>query len=134
MLNLEKIQEEARADLRFDLKEVDLYAIRLASLREKYLSKMVESELTVKKFESDLAVIYAEKFQEYMFQRNERIDRRDVDGLIFGDEKYVKKKLQIEYAKQTSKYIDGVLSAIDGAKYNIGNAVKWAIFKAGGNT
>lgn len=132
MLDLEQIQKEARGDLHFEMKDVDTYAIRLASLREKYVSKLIESELIVKRLESELSEIYATKFREYMFERPERIDRRDVDGLIFGDPEYSRRKLKLDYSKQISKYVDGVLSSIDSAKYNIGNAVKWAIFKAGG--
>lgn len=131
-MKLTELQEQARQDLDFELEHVDKYSIKLASLREKWVSRITANEMLVSRAETQLAILYRKWFEHYMTASPFKVDRRDVDSMIDGTEEYAGAKQIIADLKAASKYMDGILKAIDSMSFNIGNAVKWAIFKAGG--
>lgn len=131
---MERIQKESAEDLAFDLESADLSSLRLSGLRQKWCTYVVRSELSRKKSEQEKKQKYRTLHEFYMKEYNLKIDRRDVDSYIEGDAEYQKLEASEEYWKQCSKFIDGILQALDKASYNHGNAIKWAIFKAGGNS
>lgn len=127
------LQEESKTDLAFDLETADASSMAMASLRAKWCGYAVDVTFSQKRAEQKRKERYKTLHEYYLTEYPLKVDRRDIDSYIEGNEEYQKLEAAEEYWKQTSKYVDGILQALDSASYNIGNAVKWAIFKQGGN-
>lgn len=132
MIVISELQKQVAVDLEFDIENADRHALRLAVLRDKYSRLAVTAELDRVSAENELKAAYRTAWKHYMSEVPYKVDRRDVDILIEGDEKYAKAKGIYEYSRQVVKYIDKTMQAIDRAGYNIGAAIKWAVFKGGG--
>ncbi len=128
---LEQLQEEAQVDLEFDLENADRIAMRLPSCRERWCRKLVQMEVKRKAAEQKRKSKYRQLHEHYLTTYNLKVDRRDIDAYIESDAEYQKLESAEEYWKLCGKYVDGVLQSLDKATYNIGNAVKWHMFKQG---
>lgn len=133
VLNLDELMEEARTDLSFDLTNADKVSIKIPFLCEKYARKMVMAKASMKKAEMDLASVTAERTEYYLKDHPMRIERRDMDIFVHGDKEYIKSQAILETKKLQVEYLASIMSALSSSSYNIGNAIRFAIFKAGGN-
>lgn len=128
----ETLDAEVSADLQFDILRADEIAMKIPKLKQKYARKLVEAEIKVKSTEQDLFELKKELHNYYLFDYQTKIDRRDVDLYIEGDQKYVKLMRVLTVQRETAKYLENILKSIDSMQYMLPAAVKWHIFKNGG--
>jgi hypothetical protein len=124
--------EEARKDLEFDITNVDRLSLRIPLLQEKYARMVMFQKAEVKKAEYRLKEVEAERHEFYMTQYSYKVDRRDVDKYIWGDEKYINANKVLDGHKIKLEYLQTIMGALDKASWNINNFVKLHIWKNGG--
>ena len=123
--------DEARKDLAFDMTNADVVSLRIPSLMQKYAHLLITAKAHVRKLEIQTKEKYAELFEHYTTNHNRRIDRRDVETYIEGNTEYVKLQMEIEPWKLKVDYLNVILSALEKASWNIGNAIKLHMFRGG---
>ena len=131
-ISLEAIMQGARNDLAFDMTNAEKVSMKIPGLFEKYGRIMIMSKAAMKKAEMDLAKSYAERTNYYMTSHPLRIDRRDLDVFIKGDQEYIKIQSILETKKLQVEYIQIILNALGSSSFNINNAVKLHVWKEGG--
>lgn len=134
MYDIQELEKEAQSDLQWDMSNCDSVCLRIPSLKTKWCSKLFRAEMDAKAVELQLNATYAKLHEAYISGNkiNSIVDRRDVNIYITGDADYIKVFAKHELAKQTCKWIDGVLKGIDSMSFSISSAVRWSIFKDGG--
>jgi len=129
---LQDFQEQAEIDLHFEMENADQIAMKLSGRRERWCRRIIDMEVKRKSAEQKRKSKYRELHEHYLTSYSLKVDRRDIDAYIESDPEYQKLEQAEEYWRLCVKYVDGVLQSIDKATYNVGNAIKWAIFKGGG--
>lgn len=129
---LSSVQEEAKEAFNFDLKEADISSLRLISLHEKFCRHLTTAALQIRAAEKALHKIRKERHDFYIRDYDVRLDRKELDNYVSADDAVIEAEDKLAYWKAAGKYVEGILEGISRTSFNIGNAVKWAIFKGGG--
>lgn len=127
----ELLMEEARADLEFDQTNIERISLKIPMLQEKYARKMMTAKALLKKEELEYKKLEAELTEYYMHNYSLKIDRRDVSTYLWRDDKWVNQNKLLETRKLMVEYLQTILSSLDRASWNIGNAVKIILWKNG---
>jgi hypothetical protein len=130
---LSSIQEEAKDAFNFELKDSDSSALRFIALHEKFCRHLTTAALKIRAAEKSVAKIRKEKHDWYIREYDVRLDRKELEAYVNSDEELVAAEDNLAYWKASAKYIEGILDGINRASFNLGNAIKWAMFKAGSN-
>jgi hypothetical protein len=130
---VEQLREQAQIDLDFSIANLGNHAIRLASSREKWSRWAMDYQLKIYKIESDMKLMYGKLHRHFLSDSDLAIDRRDINFYIESDSEYRLLSDRLAVNKATLKYIDGVMENIKQATYDIGNSIKWEIWKSGGS-
>ncbi len=59
-------------------------------------------------------------------------DKFEVMTFINGDQDIINIKLKVAELKHKINYIEGIINTLNQMSFNIGNAIKFTMFKAGG--
>lgn len=130
---LSSIQEEAKSAFNFELKDADSSALRFISLHEKFCRHLTTASLKIREAEKTVSKVRKSKHDWYVREYEVRLDRKELEHYVNSDEEVVKAEDNLAYWKTAAKYIEGVLDGINRSSFNVGNAIKWAMFKAGAN-
>ena len=133
-MQLEDLEKTAQEDLQWDISDCDIVCLKIPSLKAKWCAMLYKAEIESKSISLQLKAVYARLHEAYLSGNkiNTIVDRRDVDIYITGDDKYIAIYARQALAKETCKYIEGVLRGIDSMSFSISSAVKWHVFKNGG--
>lgn len=133
-MNIEELEEMAESDLSYDIMDADSVCLKIPALKSKWCSILYRAELEASAAELKMKATYKTLHEAYLTgnKTNNIVDRRDVDKYITGDPEYLKVYARYELEKGVTKYIEGVLKAIDNMSFSIQAAIKWRIFKEGG--
>ena len=127
----ELLMDEARVDLEFDQTNIDRVSLRIPLLQEKYARKMMQAKALLKKEEIASKALEAKLTEYYCHNYSLKVDRRDVSTYMWQDEKWVNQQKLLETRKLMVEYLQTILSSLDRASWNIGNAVKMILWKSG---
>ena len=131
MQSIESLKQEAEKDLHFDIKSAEDHAIRLSSARNRWSQKAMDWQMRIVKAEGDLEALYGVVHRRIMSDSDLAVDRRDAPSYVKSDPEYRKAADKLAILKITLKYIDSVLTSLREASFDIGNAIKFVIFKGG---
>ena len=126
-----KLMDEARADLEYDMTNLDRLSLKIPMLQEKYARHLMIYKAMLSKEETELKTMYADKFEEYMTGYPMKIDRRDFADFVWKDSEYVNKSKRVEGCKLKVEYVKGIVQSLDKASWNINNAIKMHLWKNG---
>lgn len=129
---LSQIQSEAESAFSVDITEASASSLKFISLHEKFCRHLVKATLELRKAEKAFHQIRKTKHEWYIKNFEIRLDRKELEEYVSSDDEVCKAEDLVVYWKSACKYIDGILDGISKASYNLGNAIKWEIFKAGG--
>ena len=132
MTPFNQIQDEAQKDLKFDINNVEHYALTIVLLKEKYSRYLQSYRMELKRCMFDLDKVYADRHDYHMTQNPRARDRRDVDIFIKADPHYRKVSAAAYVVEEQVRYIDALIKSIDNMSFNINSAIKLHIFKNGG--
>lgn len=128
----ETLFEDARKELEFDMTNIDLVSMRVPGLSQKYGQLVVLAKAKVRKAEMERDTCYKERWEFYIADHNVRVDRRDIEIYIKGDEAYQAAVSKVEFWRLKVEYIEIILKALDKISWNLGNAIKIHMFRNGG--
>ena len=132
MKSFEDIQAEAESDLKFDINNLEHYALTIGKIKEKYLRYIQTYRMKLKKAIFQLDKVYAERHTWHSTQNPRSINRHDIDTYIKADTDYRKVSAEVCVIEEQVKYLDGILKTLDNMSFTINSAVKLHIFKNGG--
>lgn len=127
----EHLMDEAREDLEFDQTNIERISLRIPLLQEKYARKLMSAKAVLKKAEFEFKKVEGERTEYYMTNYSLKIDRRDVGTYLFKDDEYIRAAKVFETRKLMVEYLQTILSALDRASWNVGNAIKIILWKNG---
>lgn len=125
------LEQEAETDLTFTLAHLTEFTLSLPKKRAKWLKHMMAAMKIKDAHEESMKIKAAELHVYYREGYSLSIDRRDIEYYVTKDSEYVKLSNQFNSSNRTVKFIEKVLSALEKASFDVGNIVKYEIFKHG---
>ena len=132
-MDIETLRAQADKDLKFDTAKLGDHAIELSSSRDRWSRWAMDYQLKIYRIESEMKILYGKVHRQVMSDVDLKIDRRDADSYVEADDDYRKLADKHAILKATLKYIDSVMAGLERASYNIGNSIKWEMWKSGAN-
>ena len=138
---LEEIEDAWSKDCKIDDTELDIEALKIPQLHNKYLKMFNRENLLLRKMNYDYKELEKAKFEYYAGKMDEselesrgweqfdhRLLKQDVPRYIEGDADLIKRLLKIDYQKEKVDFLKSIISNINGRNFIITNAIKWRQF------
>lgn len=129
---LSSIQEEAKGAFDVEMRDASSASLRFIALHEKFCRHLTTAALQLRKAEKELNDIRRKKHEWYIKEYDIRLDRKELEVYVSNEPEVIEAEDKVSYWKASAKYIEGILDGISKASYNLGNAIKWEVFKGGG--
>jgi len=131
-MNIEQLKKELTEDLAINASKLDYDSIQTPYLISKWLGYIFDEQMNFKKVHNTLASKKVAVFEHHTFERNGRVDRRDIlETYIPGDVEiqYIENKLEI--IEQKINMMERAVKSLEQRSFIIKNAIEWKQFMKG---
>lgn len=134
-MKIDEYEKEAINDLSMDKVDTENFRNYVTSLgfkRVKWGKYLYDEECITSLIEDKLKELYRNKFHYYTYEYDVKLDKKNIDIYIQGDEEY--RELEKIYKKQQhkEKMVAQVLDAIDKQSFTANTILKHLIWESGG--
>jgi hypothetical protein len=126
------LETQAETDLTWSLSSLTEFTVSLPSKRSQWLRRLIQAVKIKDACDEALSAKSATLTVYYMQEYAVAIDRRDIEHYVKTDKEYQACVSQLNDAKRQVYLCEKVLSSLEKASFDVGNVVKYEIFKAGG--
>lgn len=136
--------KEIENDLKLDESSLDIESLRTPQLHNKYLMMLLRLKNKKEKMESDLKVLFKDKWLYYTGKMSEEelasrgweafelnVLRNDIDRLIDADRDIIEKQSKYKEICHVVDYIENVVKIISNRQWSIRSAIDWQRFTNG---
>jgi len=144
---LDYIMEEHAKDIQIDDLNLDGESLKIPQLHNKYYKILVNESIILNRMNLDLQQLEAKKYEFYSHggKAEEKetgwtlpprgnIIRQDIDRFLNMDKDLIDAKVRVNFQKEKVKYLEEILNELNRRSFNIGNAIKFKIWKDGGSS
>jgi hypothetical protein len=132
-MNLKELQDQATIDTAITDDNLSEYTLSVPAITTKWLRYLSEERIMFEALEIDMAVKRKARGHYYRFDSDFKFkDKAHYDELIRGDATLNKIKAKLVLSAEAINFIEGVIKTLNNASFNIGNYIKWQMFKTGG--
>lgn len=139
---LEKLKEQAKADLKIDRSALVDESLRTPILHSKWLSLHADLKAKARKLQYEYDVMYKERWLYYNGKANPnvyklepfdlKILKSDAGVFLGSDEKLLEIKNRLEDIKNLMEFVEGVIGEINKRSFHIKNAIDVLRWENGG--
>lgn len=130
-MTIDEYEEEAVRDLTLRVDAFQEYCQSLGLKRIKWSRYRYNEENILNIAEDKLRELYKEKFHYYVYEYPEKIDKKNIEIYIKGDDEY-RRAQQIVLKQETKlKMVDEVITAIDKQSFQCSNILKYIMWSQG---
>lgn len=136
--------KEIETDLKLDESNLDIESLRTPQLHNKYLMMLLRLKNKKEKMESDLKVLFKDKWLYYTGKMSEEelaargweafelnVLRNDIDRLIDADKDIIDKQSKYKEICHLVDYVENVVKIISNRQWSIRSAIDWQKFTNG---
>lgn len=135
-MNVEEYEKEALQDLSMDKVDTESfrnYVISLGFKRIKWGRYLYDEECITSLMEDKLKELYRKKFHYYTYEYEVKIDKKNIDIYVHGDEEYRAADKMYKKQQNKEKLVAQVLDAIDKQSFTANTVLKHLIWEYGGS-
>lgn len=136
-MKVEEYEQEAMNDLNMsgvDSSSFRSYVMSLGFKRIKWGKYLYEEECISSVMEDSLKELYRKKFHYYTYEYEVKLDKKNIDIYIQGDDEYLKLNRLYKKQKSKEKLVSQILDAIDKQSFTTSNVLKHLIWESGSST
>jgi len=132
-MNLKELQEQATIDTTITDENLGEYTLSVPGLTTKWLRYLSEERILFEALEIDMAVKRKARGHYYRFDSDFKFkDKAHYEELMRGDQVLNQIRAKLVVSTEAINFIEGVIKNLNGASFNIGNYIKWQMFRSGG--
>lgn len=124
-------ETEAIEDLTIDITNLENYLLKLGLLRAKWSKYLYNEESILSVCEEKLNQLYKEKYHYYLYEYNEKIEKKSIDLYIKGDDAYNEAEKYSKLQKSKCKMVEQVISALDKQSFSVNSLIKYMMWQSG---
>lgn len=128
-MTFEELQDIAEKDMKLDKDDLGIQSLRIPELQHKYLKFHSNYNLLSKKAESDYKILYRNKWEFYSGKNESpfplKILKQDISIYLESDVELIEAKNKLEFYKNATTFIEGILKSLNNRGFHISNAIKW---------
>lgn len=135
-MKVEEYEKEALQDLSMDKVDTESfrnYVISLGFKRIKWGRYLYDEECITSLMEDKLKELYRKKFHYYTYEYEVKIDKKNIDIYVHGDEEYRAADKMYKKQQNKEKLVAQVLDAIDKQSFTANTVLKHLIWESGGS-
>ena len=135
-MKVEEYEKEALQDLSMDKVDTESfrnYVISLGFKRIKWGRYLYDEEFITSLMEDKLKELYRNKFHYYTYEYEVKIDKKNIDIYVHGDEEYRAADKMYKKQQNKEKLVAQVLDAIDKQSFTANTVLKHLIWESGGS-
>lgn len=135
-MKVEEYEKEALQDLSMDKVDTESfrnYVISLGFKRIKWGRYLYDEECITSLMEDKLKELYRKKFHYYTYEYEVKIDKKNIDIYVHGDEEYRAADKMYKKQRNKEKLVAQVLDAIDKQSFTANTVLKHLIWESGGS-
>lgn len=128
---IENYLKEAEEDFNLDKADLEAKLRTIPNLHSKWLRHFYKQSHKLMKKENELAVIWRDKLNYYLFNYEYEVKHTQVKFYIDSDEDYSKIFYQVECQRKIVEMIESILKKTTQLSFDISNLIKFKELKAG---
>ena len=135
-MKVEEYEKEALQDLSMDKVDTESFRNYVISLEFKKINwgrYLYDEECITSLMEDKLKELYRKKFHYYTYEYEVKIDKKNIDIYVHGDEEYRAADKMYKKQQNKEKLVAQVLDAIDKQSFTANTVLKHLIWESGGS-
>lgn len=130
-MTVDEYEQEAVSDLTLRIDVFQDYCQSLGLKRIKWSRYRYNEENILNTAEDKLRELYREKFHYYAYEYPDKIDKKNIEIYIKGDDDYRKAQQAVLKQEAKLKMVDEVITAIDKQSFQCSNILKYIMWSQG---
>jgi CRISPR/Cas system CSM-associated protein Csm2 small subunit len=128
---IENYLKEAEEDFNLDKADLEAKLRTIPNLHSKWLRHFYKQSHKLMKKDKELAVIWRDKLNHYLFHYAYEVKHTQVKFYIDSDDEYSKIFYQVECQRKIVEMIESILKKTTQLSFDINNLIKFKELKAG---
>jgi CRISPR/Cas system CSM-associated protein Csm2 small subunit len=128
---IENYLKEAEEDFNLDKADLEAKLRTIPNLHSKWLRHFYKQSHKLMKKDKELAVIWRDKLNHYLFHYEYEVKHTQVKFYIDSDDEYSKIFYQVECQRKIVEMIESILKKTTQLSFDINNLIKFKELKAG---
>jgi hypothetical protein len=129
--SIDILEKEAREDLEFDETTAHLYSIKLGAIKLKWLKYLYEESLLLEEYRGMVDSMFKKIYVKLKYDSEQIYEKKDLDIIVSGDEKYIEAKKLLNKQGQKVKFIEDMMKVLENQSFLLNNLTKLLLYKSG---
>ena len=130
-MTVEEYEAEALQDLQIDVTRLEDCARVLGLRKAKWARHLYDEECILAEVEERLNELYRDKFHFYLYEFEQKIEKKSVDVYVKGDPTYKEAEKMYKKQKAKTRLVEQVIAAMDKQSFTMNIILKHMAWESG---